>query len=111
MPWFLKNDHVKLRKSEKNKSTDILFSIGEKQLKKLNFHTSQQFYSVDLIDYPEFNKIKMIKLLKTVTKKSIPELQKCVESLPFPIITQIPLKEAKSLETNLLNLACIARIY
>ena len=104
-------NHVsQLRKSEKTKATDILFTIGSKQFKKLNIAKPQKQYKIELIDYPDFTKVKVIKHIKSATKKTIPEIQKMLESMPIVLSKQLTQQEAKTLESKLIMLGCRIRI-
>lgn len=111
MPLFYKSHTFpKLRKSEKSKSTDILFDVNKKELKMLNYQNIQSYYTVELLEYPKTSKVLIIKFIKKITNLSVKEIQSLIETTPNVILREVQKKDVVKIELGLLMLGARTRI-
>lgn len=111
MPLYYKSHMFPiLRKSEKSKSTNIVFDINKKNIQVLNYQNIQSFFTIELINYPIDNKIDIIRLIKKISNMKVKDIQLILNNIPHKILTEVPKKDIKKIEMQFILLGADIRI-
>lgn len=111
MPLFYQSHTFPtLRKSDKSKSTDILFKMKDDIIDLKNFQSIQSYYTVELISYPSVMKVQIIRFLKKYTSLKVKKIQELLTTTPQILLNDIPKKDVTKLEIGLLMLGAKVRI-
>ena len=85
MSFFTINKIKKLRHSDKYKATNIILNINNTRFNLLNIKSPINSYRLEIYSYPEHHKIKIAKVIKTLTSTNIKIILSELNNLPLKI--------------------------